>query len=158
MLRVEYAVPPNLGRRGQFRRQRFSGQRDAGHQLFGVAETAAGLRAADPEPVRDDLEHRTAHVGRVLMHQTGKEAMAGYELTTSGRLQTFECAQAGGGVGGGKVQLADRGHGGIERVEGCRYRMHVRNIFGVADGMRCGDGAPRTIVDKGPTVDKVGTL
>jgi hypothetical protein len=62
--------------------------------------------------------------------QTGEEAVASYEQTTSGRLQTFECAQASGGAGGGKIQLADCGHGGIERIKSCRHRMHVRNIIG----------------------------
>src|SRR6202012_2468620 len=85
---VKDAVPPDLSGRGQFRRQRFTGDRDARHQLLSVAHPATSFGATDSQPVRDDLVHWSADVGRILVGQAGEEVMASYELTTSGPLPT----------------------------------------------------------------------
>ena len=74
--------------------------------------------------------YRPADVGGVLVGQAGDKIVAGCELSRRRAVsETLEGAQAGDGVSGGKIQLADRGHGGIERVKSGRHRMHVRNII-----------------------------
>jgi hypothetical protein len=76
MLTVEQAVAPYLRRGRQLGRQLLAGESRAGRQLYGIAEPAAGLGAADPQLVGDHFVDRATDIGGILFRQSRDHVVA----------------------------------------------------------------------------------
>ena len=116
VLTVEHAIPPGFGGGRQLRRQLLAGEGQARRELFDVAHPAAGLGAADPQPVGDHLVDRAAHVGRILLRHSRDHVVTHRNLPPSSCLHSLQRAQPDGGGQRVEVELGEDPHSCVERV------------------------------------------
>ncbi len=80
VLAIEQAIAPYLRRGRQLGRELLAGESQAGRKLFGFAQPAAGLGAADPQPVGDHLVDRAADVGGILFGEARDHVVTQHSL------------------------------------------------------------------------------